>query len=92
MSDEGGREGKEAARVNTALLVAIAVTTLCAAPWLGVPAIAYALGARVAQRAGNRELARKRTRISGVLSTLGILVGLLCELFFLIRYLGRGFQ
>jgi Interferon-induced transmembrane protein len=79
-------------RSTLLLASAIAVTTLCAAPPLGIPAIFYALGARAAERAGAPELARRRARMSVVFSAVGVFVGVLFELYLLVRHLAAGFQ
>jgi len=81
-------------RVNSTLLLAsaIAVTTLCAAPPFGIPAILYALSARAAEGSGAADLARRRARMSVVFSAFGAALGLLFELYLLVRHLAAGFQ
>ena len=75
-----------------ALVLALAVMTLCCALPLGIPGVVLALQGRAAANGGDFDVARRRTRASFVLSAIGAALGLLVEVFFLVRHLARGFQ
>jgi len=74
------------------LVLAIATTIFCFAAPFGVPAIVFAVRARAAGSAGSADVARARARISLAFSGAGIVLGLLIELFLLIRHMAAGFQ
>ena len=74
--------------VNTTLplVLAIVSTLLCCDPILGLPAIVLAIQARNAQGRGDVDRARRRARTALVVSIASMVVGLVHELYALIRH------
>jgi hypothetical protein len=68
------------------LVLSIASTVLCCDPVLGLPAIVLAIQAKNAADMGSIDLAHKRARAALVLAGIGAGLGLLLELYEVLRY------